>query len=234
VNRWLPYVALAGPLAWCGLVLAHLHPALALVFVVPFLPGPRRDTGLFRDEDEVDRMGEALAGDLHMQHSALHQFEHQLKSFVDFGLFFFAFANAGVALAQIGPLTWLILASLVVGKTLGVTALGLLAVRLGFPLPDRMSVRELAMAGFVAALGLTVALFVAAAAFVDPLLLGQGKMGALLSGLVGPAAIVLGRLIGIRAASRVPAARQPAERIDRGLSGSKGYFYKGSDQPIDD
>ena len=41
------------------------------------------------------------------------------------------------------------------------------------------------MAGYIAALGLTVALFVASAAFVDPVLLGQAKMGALLSGGVG-------------------------------------------------
>ncbi|MDH3211389.1 MAG: Na+/H+ antiporter NhaA [Myxococcales bacterium] len=197
VGSWVPYIAIGGPLAWSGLVLAHLHPALALVFIVPFLPGPRRDVGLFSAQDEVDRMGEALAQDLNIEHSALHRFEHHLKGFVDFGLFFFAFANAGVPLATIGPLTWVILGSLVIGKTVGVTALGLLAIRLGFPLPARMGLGELAMAGFVAGLGLTVALFVAGAAFTDDLLLGQAKMGALFSGFVGLAAIALGRSLGM-------------------------------------
>ena len=195
VRHWVPYIALAGPLSWSGLILARLHPALALVVIVPFLPGPRRDTGLFRGRDEVDIMGEPLAHDLHMEHSALHQFEQQLKLFVDFGLFFFSFANAGVELAGIGPMTWLILASLVIGKTIGVTAMGWLATKAGFPLPARMGMRELVMAGFVAALGLTVALFVAGAAFVDPELLGEGKMGALFSGFVGLAAILIGRLL---------------------------------------
>lgn len=195
VKSWVPYIAVGGPLAWTGLILAHLHPALALVFIVPFLPGPRRDMGLFRDEDEIDRMGEELAHDLHMEHSALHNFEHSLKLFVDFGLFFFAFSQAGVVLADIGPMTWLILGSLVIGKTLGVTIFGLAAVKLGFPLPDRMGVAQLAMAGYVAALGLTVALFVASAAFTDPVLLGQGKMGALFSGFVGLSAVVIGRLL---------------------------------------
>ncbi len=195
VRHWVPYIALAGPLSWCGLILARLHPALALVVIVPFLPGPRRDTGLFRGRDEVDIMGEPLAQDLHMEHSALHLFEHQLKLFVDFGLFFFSFANAGVELAGIGPMTWLILASLVIGKTIGVSAMGWLATKAGFPLPARMGMRELVMAGFVAALGLTVALFVAGAAFVDPELLGEGKMGALFSGFVGLAAILIGRLL---------------------------------------
>ncbi len=197
LKRWVPYVVAGGPLAWCGLAMAHLHPALALVFVVPFLPGPSRDLGFFRDEDEVDRMGVELARELNIEHSPLHQFEHQLKLFVDFGLFFFAFVNAGVKLADIGSMTWLILGSLLVGKTLGITGLGLLAIRLGFPLPERMGVRELVMAGYVAALGLTVALFVAGAAFIDPVLLGQAKMGALFSGVVGISAVTVGRALGM-------------------------------------
>jgi NhaA family Na+:H+ antiporter len=197
IKSWIPYIAICGPLSWLGLSLAHLHPALALVFIVPFLPGPRRDIGLFTEEDEIDHMGEPLAEDLHMEHSPLHQFEHQLKLFVDFGLFFFAFTNAGVVLASIGSMTWLILGSLVIGKTVGITLLGLLGKLMGFPLPNRMGVRELVMAGFVAALGLTVALFVAGAAFVDPILLGQAKMGALFSGFVGLAAILIGRTLGM-------------------------------------
>ena len=53
------------------------------------------------------------------------------------------------------------------------------------------------MAGFVAALGLTVALFVASEAFADPTLLGQGKMGALFSGFVGLTAVLIGRALGM-------------------------------------
>jgi Na+:H+ antiporter, NhaA family len=175
VAAWLPTIALAGPLAWAGLALARLHPALALVFVVPFLPRP-----------------------------LLERFEHRIKLVVDFGLFFFAFTQAGVELGAVGPLTWLILASLVVGKTAGIAGFGALAIQLGFPLPARMGARELAMVGFVAALGLTVALFVASAAYVDPVLLGQAKMGALLSGLVGLMAVAVGRLSGMdRAGSSI-------------------------------
>ncbi len=197
VQQWAAYVVLAGPLAWSGLVLAHLHPALALTMVVPFMPGPSRDTGLFENADEVDVMGEAVARELHIQHSALHVFEQQLKAFVDFGLFFFAFANAGVVLADVGPLTWIVLASLIVGKTVGVTLFGLLAEKLGFELPVGMTRVDLAVAGFIAALGLTVALFVASAAYLEPDLQGQAKMGALLSGGVGIVAIGLGRLLGL-------------------------------------
>lgn len=197
VNKWLPYIALAGPLAWSGMILAHVHPALALVVIVPFLPPPQRDMGFFLDKDEVDQMGDELAKDLHVEHSALHMFEHQMKTFVDFGLFFFAFTQAGVVLADIGPMTWLILGSLVIGKTVGITGFSLLGKALGFPLPDRMGVREVMMAAYVAALGLTVALFVASAAFQDPQLLGQGKMGALFSAFVGLSAVLIGRMLGM-------------------------------------
>lgn len=199
VKHWFPYIWISGPLAWTGLMLAHLHPALALVFVVPFLPGPRRDIGLYRKQDEIDQMGTDLAKELHMNHSPLHQFEVTHKLFVDLGLFFFAFTNAGVALAGIGWMTWLILGSLVIGKTVGIPIFALGATLLGFELPDRMGMRELLMASFVAALGLTVALFVAGAAFVDPVLLGQAKMGALFSGFAGVVAIALGRLLGMGA-----------------------------------
>jgi Na+:H+ antiporter, NhaA family len=185
VRSWIPYVALGGPLAWTGLMLARLHPALALVCIVPCMPGPKRDTGLFAADAAP---------------STLRDFSHSLKLFVDLGLFFFAFTNAGVEFAGIGAMTWTILIALVVGKTAGITLLGLLAVKLGFPLPDRMGLEQLVMAGFVAALGLTVALFVAGAAFgkLDADLEGQAKMGALLSGFVGLVAVTLGRLLKLR------------------------------------
>jgi NhaA family Na+:H+ antiporter len=213
VRQWIPYVAIGGPLAWCGLMLAHLHPALALALIVPFMPGPKTDTGLFVDVDELDvsiadgTLSSAAAESLH--HSPLHLFEHQMKLFVDFGLFFFAFCNAGVELASIGPLTWLILGALVFGKTIGVTVAAVLAGRLGFALPAGMDVKDLAMAGFIAAIGLTVALFVADAAYVEPTLRGQAKMGALFSGLLGFAALAAGRALGIDPRSRATADPEP-------------------------
>jgi NhaA family Na+:H+ antiporter len=201
VRRWWPYVFGAGPLAWVGLNLAHLHPALALVPIVPFIPGPRRDTGLFQVDDQVDAAPLPVEGAQAREpseRSALHGFEHDTKLAVDFGLFFFAFANAGVEFAGIGTMTWLILGALVVGKTLGIGAFGWLGAKLGFPLPDRMGARHLLMAGFIASLGLTVALFVAGAAFQDGALQGQAKMGALFSGFAGLVALVLARIFPMR------------------------------------
>jgi NhaA family Na+:H+ antiporter len=41
-NYW-PYILLGGGMSWAGLIKAHLHPALSLVFIVPFLPHPAED-----------------------------------------------------------------------------------------------------------------------------------------------------------------------------------------------
>jgi Na+:H+ antiporter, NhaA family len=196
VKSWIPYIFVAGPIAWAGLMLAHLHPALALVPIVPFLPGPKRDTGLFNENDEVDQ-AEAAGHGHGEDHSPLHMFEHQLKLFVDFGLFFFAFANAGVELAGIGAMSWIIFGALVIGKTVGITFFAMLGTAIGFKLPAGMGFRDVVMAGFIGALGLTVALFVAGAAFTDADLQGQAKMGALFSGFVGIAAIMIGRMLGM-------------------------------------
>ena len=44
-----------------------------------------------------------------------------MKLIVDLGLFFFAFANAGVAFGSINSVTLIILLSLVLGKTVGIS-----------------------------------------------------------------------------------------------------------------
>ncbi|MCA8960356.1 MAG: Na+/H+ antiporter NhaA [Planctomycetes bacterium] len=190
IQEWTAYVFGPGILSWLGLYLAHLHPALALVFVVPFLPSAKRDLGLF--QEDVDE---------HAHHSPLEQFEHSMKTFVDFGLFFFAFCNAGVEFSDIGPATWYVLSALVIGKTVGITGFSWVADRAGFPLPRGMQLRHLVVAGLVASMGLTVALFVAGEAFEGGPQL-EAKMGALLSGLGAVAALVAGRMLKLK--SEIP------------------------------
>ena len=135
----------------------------------------------------------------HGGNSVLEQFEHQLKMFVDFGLFFFAFANAGVAFSNIGLVTMMVLVSLIVGKGIGVALFSWLAERAGFPLPDGMGVRHLVVTGVIAGLGLTVALFVAGKAFPgDSPFQEPGKMGAVFSIVAALVAWVLGKVLHVR------------------------------------
>lgn len=197
VQAWLPYILFGGTLSWFGFISAHLHPALALVPIVPFLPGPSRDTGMFEAEDETDQ--EHAAGHHHHDHSPLHNFEHNLKLPVDLGLFFFAFANAGVQFASVNAVTWIILASLIVGKVIGISFFSGLGAKFGCPLPEGMGMKHLVVAATVAGLGLTVALFVAGQAFPDSSPYnGPAKMGAVLSAFAALVAIVLAKVLGIK------------------------------------
>lgn len=184
-KSYWPYLLLGGVPSWVGLHEAHLHPALALVFIVPFLPHARRETGHLFEDDPQDR-------------STLSRFEHEWKIFVDFGLFMFGLANAGVQFSALGAATWMVLLSLLVGKTVGIFGMGCLAHRLGFPLPKGMGRRELLVAGVIAGIGFTVALFVAGEAFTDPGVQGAAKMGAMLSAAAFPLAFVLARVLRLR------------------------------------
>ena len=197
-QSWLPYIAVGGLLSWIGLVKAALHPALALVPIVPFLPGPKTDTGLFSSDDE-ESAAHPDDGYEHEDHSPLHNFEHDLKLFVDFGLFFFGLMNAGVVLGETGNVTWIVFGALLFGKTAGIMSFSGLGNKLGFPYPDGMALRHVAVAGIVAGMGLTVALFVAGEAFPgDSEFLDPAKMGALLSAGCGFLAFAVGKALNVR------------------------------------
>ncbi len=182
-NYW-PYLLFGGVPSWLGLKNAHLHPALALVFIVPFLPHPPRETKHLFEEDPED-------------YSTLARFEHEWKLIVDFGLFMFGLANAGVKLSAVNTVTWLVFCALLLGKGTGILAMGILGERLGFPLPRGMGKKHLLVAGIIAGIGFTVALFVAGEAFTDPAVQGAAKMGAMLSIAVFPLAMAVARLLGI-------------------------------------
>jgi NhaA family Na+:H+ antiporter len=184
VRNYWPYLLLGGGASWAGLYGANLHPALALVFIVPFLPHPVKETAHLFEEDPRDV-------------STLATFEREWKVVVDFGLFFFGLANAGVELSSLGTGTWLVFDSLLVGKTAGIFLFGWVGGQLGFPLPDGMGLRHLLLAGLIAGIGFTVSLFIAGEAFTDPRLQAEARMGAILSVAISLVAIVTGRVLRI-------------------------------------
>jgi NhaA family Na+:H+ antiporter len=186
VKSYWPYLVLGGVSSWWGLHLAHLHPALALVFIVPFMPHKKE-----RPEETVFDEGDPTP-------STLQTFEHDWKLIVDFGLFLFGLCNAGVKFSAIGPITAIVLLALLLGKTIGVAGFAYLGKLLGFPLPEGVGTKEIIVTGLVAGIGLTVALFVAGEAFVDPELQDAAKMGALGSAAIGPVAIVAGRMLRVK------------------------------------
>ncbi len=185
-NYW-PYLLLGGTASWLGLHNAHLHPALALVFVVPFMPHQKiAPDGTVFDAPQKPNSP-----------STLQRFEHDWKLIVDLGLFLFGLCNAGVQFASVSAITAIVFLSLLLGKTLGISAFALAAQKLGFPLPTGVHLKELFVAALIGSLGLTVALFVAGEAFPNAPLQDAAKMGALATLLIAPLALLLARLLHI-------------------------------------
>jgi len=58
-QTWLPYLV-PGIISWIGFISAHLHPALAIVPIVPFMPGPDKKNLEDLDE-EVEEAEEDVA-----------------------------------------------------------------------------------------------------------------------------------------------------------------------------
>lgn len=182
VDNWLLYIGIAGVISWVGLLRAGLHPALALVFIIPFVP-----------ESYIGSKKGKEGG-------PLHDYGHYVGLPVDIGLIFFGLANAGVAVGSAGAATWVVFFALLVGKPLGIGGMAALGNAIGFKYPTGMSFRHAVTAGVVAALGLTVALFVAGQAFAGPDIALQpaAKLGALLTVFIAPIAIIVGKLLNVK------------------------------------
>ncbi|MCF6273753.1 MAG: Na+/H+ antiporter NhaA [Rhodobacteraceae bacterium] len=177
-----PYL-LAGVISWYGFMRSGVNPALGLLFIVPTIPHAERAYGIFS------------AAQSHLK-DLLNSMEHGLKHPVEVILFFFGLFNAGVQFSAIGEATWLVLAGLLIGKPLGIFIFGWIGARpLGFGLPDGMRMPDLFVLGSVAAIGFTVALFVATVAFEGGAVQDAAKMGALLSFSAAIVAIIAGKLL---------------------------------------
>ena len=176
-----PYL-IAGCLSWYGFMRAGIHPALGLLPIVPTIPHADRPFGIFAE-------AEAHLKDL------LNWMEHHLKYPVEIVLFLFGLFNAGVEFSAIGAPTWLVMAGLLIGKPVGIFLMGYFGARiLGFGLPEGMRMPDLVVLGCVAAIGFTVALFVASVAFPGGAVQDAAKMGALFSFGAAAVAVIAGKL----------------------------------------
>jgi Na+:H+ antiporter, NhaA family len=185
VQSFWPYVLGPGVLSWAALYTGGFHPALALVPIVPFMPHSRRDLGVLDEREEY-------------QPDTLNRFEHWWATPVQVVLLLFGFANAGVPFAQIGAGTYYVVAGLLLGKPVGVLAFSGIARLAGGHLPPGLRVSDLLVVGLVAAIGFTVSLFFATAAFPAGTALAETKMGALLSFVAAPIAVVVSRVLRVR------------------------------------
>jgi NhaA family Na+:H+ antiporter len=177
-----PYLV-AGCLSWFGFQEAGIHPALGLLPIVPTIPHADRAFGIFAEAEQY-------LTDL------LNWIEHHLKNAVEIVLFFFGLMNAGVEFSAIAAPTWLVLFGLIIGKPVGIFIMGWIAAKpMGLGLPVGMRMPDLFVVGVVAAIGFTVALFVASVAFEAGPVQDAAKMGALFSFGAGALAILAGLLM---------------------------------------
>ncbi len=181
ISFW-PYVFGAGAVSWLAFFRSGMHPALALVPIMPFLPHAARDPGFF-----VDARPDAK--------DTLSRFEVWWKHPVQVTLFFFGLVNAGVPMGALEEGTWGLPLAVVVGRPIGVVigvGLGLLA---GLHLPARVGWRELIVGALIAAMGFSVGLFFCAALLPPGQLRSELSMGVLLSLAAAPLAILCARVL---------------------------------------
>ena len=177
-----PYITISGGLSWVALFWGGLHPAFALVPVVPFLPHAPRDHGFLADPPPE-------------AHDPLNEFERTWKYPVHIVLFFFGLVNAGVLLQGWGTGSWAVLTAALAGRPLGILLAVAGGLAAGLHLPRRIGWRELVVVACAASIGFAFSLLVATQAFsIGPLLI-EVKIGALLSLCGAFVALVLAAIL---------------------------------------
>jgi NhaA family Na+:H+ antiporter len=174
------YIAGAGTLSWFACYLLDLHPALALLPVVPFFPRERRQQ-VFEEPLDDDE---------------LHHAEHQWGTLVQVILFLFGLVNAGVQLGWYDTGTWGVVLGALVGRPLGLLVGIGLALAVGFIAPPRIRARDLVVLALATTSGFTFALFFATSAMAAGPALAQIKLGALLTAAGAAVTMVVARLVG--------------------------------------
>ncbi|MBX3159739.1 MAG: Na+/H+ antiporter NhaA [Deltaproteobacteria bacterium] len=204
-----------GVVVWSGLLVAGLHPTLAGVVLGLATPvrswfGPSRFAAA--TQQHLDQLPEddrpallASLGEIERARreavSPAERLVHALHPWVAFvAMPIFALANAGVALGGArfsGDHAWLfagIVAGLVVGKPLGITAVSLLAARVGLARrSEDATPRGIVLVGIVGGIGFTMSLFIAQLAFPPGPLLDTAKLAILVgSGVAMLAGLAFG------------------------------------------
>ena len=175
VMRITPY-ALLGLFIWACVLKSGVHATLGGVITALAIP---------------------LKPKTPQENSPLHRAEHGLHLWVAFLILpLFAFANAGVSLADIrlsdlvAPLPLGIALGLFLGKQIGVFSFCWFAVKLGLArLPANANWRQVHAVACLTGVGFTMSLFIGTLAFDDQALINDVKIGVLMgsvaSGLLG-------------------------------------------------
>jgi NhaA family Na+:H+ antiporter len=212
-HRW-PIFAFVGLAIWLAVYESGVHATLAGVLVAMTVPARSwinpseflvRARKLIDDfeaacylapsiltnepQQQATRQLENLCEDVE---TPMTHFQHRLNPWVAYGILpIFAFANAGIPLvsglgeAAVSPVTWGVIAGLVLGKPLGITLFAWLAVRSGIALkPAAITWRHIGGVALLGGIGFTISLFVAELAFEAGSLANQARVGILFGSVI--------------------------------------------------
>ncbi|HXO50379.1 MAG TPA: Na+/H+ antiporter NhaA, partial [Mycobacterium sp.] len=197
-----PAYAVLGVALWIALSMAGIHPTLAgvaLALLIPVFTPERRPVEeavalirAFRQSPNSQYARAATRG-LRESISINERLQTDVGPFVSFVVLpLFALANAGVRLnadsvtaALRSPLTWGIVAGLVVGKFIGITAATWFMQRTGLgQLAPGLTLRRIAGGAALSGIGFTIALFIVDVAIPEPARQDQARVGVLLASVI--------------------------------------------------
>jgi NhaA family Na+:H+ antiporter len=199
---WVPVYVVLGTGVWLAMFESGVHATIAGVVLGLLTPARSTDPGGFTDV--LDRAGRLSSEpdaqslrDITIQGnevvSVAERLGHLLHPWTSYVVVpVFALANAGVAVgggilrdAFSSRVALGIVAGLVFGKIVGISAASWLAVRLRLgSLPDGVAWSHLVGASAVAGIGFTVSLFITALAFDDPALVAPAKLAILVASVI--------------------------------------------------
>jgi Na+/H+ antiporter NhaA len=197
-----PAYALLGFALWVALYMAGIHPTLAGVAVALLIPvfTPERQQveqavemmRAFRQSPNSQYARAATRG-LRESISINERLQTEVGPYVSFVVLpLFALVNAGVRLdmdsvigALRSPLTWGIIAGLVIGKFIGITGATWFMQRTGLgQLAPGGTMRRVAGGAALSGIGFTIALFIVDLAIAEPARQDQARIGVLLASAV--------------------------------------------------
>jgi NhaA family Na+:H+ antiporter len=164
VRAFWPYLFICGAMSWVAFYWEGLHPAFALIPIIPFLPHEPRPADVFADPKDDDRV---------------HHAEHAWHVIVQSVLFLFGLVNAGVILNDYDSGSWAMLAAALIGRPAGVLIAVGVAVAAGLHLPRHVGWRELTVVAFATSVGFAIALFLATGVLATGPVLAEAKLGVL-------------------------------------------------------
>jgi Na+/H+ antiporter NhaA len=197
-----PAYAALGFTLWVALYLAHVHPTLAGVAVallIPVFTPERRQVEQTVDlirafrQSPNPQYARAVTRGLRESISINERVQTAVGPYVSFLVLpIFALANAGVRLdgatvtaALASTLTWGIVAGLVLGKFLGITAATAITRATGMgQLSPGMTLRRVAGGALLSGIGFTISLFIVDLAIDDPARQDQARVGVLIASVL--------------------------------------------------